>query len=298
MKRLTCEMCGGTDLVKQDGIFVCQHCGTKYSVEEAKKMMIEGTVDVTGTGKYTITCDMGGVKGFQNVGYFTAADDTGITFEIDSITLNGKYNIAVAAELTNTREWADGLRNIWNGFSDGDEVYADDAAVLKYVKADDAIELFAAEGRGNVTDNAPLVEKPLAFLARVRGTGSIEVHLDEPAGTLLTSITFDSPDSFINVYSDPISRIGGTHDLYFVYADRGISMQSWIFAESGEAAQRLSGDVNADGVFDLTDLVRLQKWIADVPGTKLDDWKAADLYEDDRLDILDLCRMKHGLIHG
>ncbi|MCF0177942.1 MAG: hypothetical protein HUJ90_04885 [Bacteroidales bacterium] len=42
-------MCGSTDLVKQDGMFVCQACGCKYSVEEAKKMMIEGTVDVTGS---------------------------------------------------------------------------------------------------------------------------------------------------------------------------------------------------------------------------------------------------------
>ena len=49
MKRLTCEMCGGTDLIKQDGVFVCQNCGMKYSVEDAKKMMIEGTVDVKGT---------------------------------------------------------------------------------------------------------------------------------------------------------------------------------------------------------------------------------------------------------
>lgn len=49
MKRLTCEMCGSTDLIKQDGVFVCQHCGTKYSTEEAKKMMIEGTVDVSGS---------------------------------------------------------------------------------------------------------------------------------------------------------------------------------------------------------------------------------------------------------
>lgn len=49
MKQLTCEMCGGTDLMKQDGAFVCQNCGMKYSVEEAKKMMIEGTVDVQGT---------------------------------------------------------------------------------------------------------------------------------------------------------------------------------------------------------------------------------------------------------
>ena len=49
MKQLTCEMCGSTELLKQDGVFVCQNCGCKYSVEEAKKMMIEGTVDVTGT---------------------------------------------------------------------------------------------------------------------------------------------------------------------------------------------------------------------------------------------------------
>lgn len=48
MKQLTCEMCGSTDLMKQDGVFVCQTCGTKYSVEEAKKMMVEvdGTVEV------------------------------------------------------------------------------------------------------------------------------------------------------------------------------------------------------------------------------------------------------------
>lgn len=51
MKQLACEMCGGTDILKQDGVFVCQHCKTKYSVEEAKKMMIEGTVEVQGTVK-------------------------------------------------------------------------------------------------------------------------------------------------------------------------------------------------------------------------------------------------------
>ena len=41
MKRLVCEMCGGTDLIKQDGVFVCQSCGCKYSVEEARKMLKE-----------------------------------------------------------------------------------------------------------------------------------------------------------------------------------------------------------------------------------------------------------------
>ena len=44
-------MCGSTELLKQDGVFVCQNCGTKYSVEEARKMMVEGTVEVAGTVK-------------------------------------------------------------------------------------------------------------------------------------------------------------------------------------------------------------------------------------------------------
>ena len=36
MKQLTCEMCGSTDMAKQDGFFVCQTCGMKYSAELAK----------------------------------------------------------------------------------------------------------------------------------------------------------------------------------------------------------------------------------------------------------------------
>lgn len=49
MKQLICEMCGSNDLIKQEGVFVCQTCGCKYSLEEAKKMMIEGNVDVSGS---------------------------------------------------------------------------------------------------------------------------------------------------------------------------------------------------------------------------------------------------------
>lgn len=58
MKQLKCEMCGSADLLKQDGVFVCQSCGTKYSVEDAKKMMVEGTVDVQGTVKVDSSEDL------------------------------------------------------------------------------------------------------------------------------------------------------------------------------------------------------------------------------------------------
>lgn len=45
MKAIVCEMCGSQNLVKQDGMYVCQSCGTKYSPEDAKKLM----VDVSGS---------------------------------------------------------------------------------------------------------------------------------------------------------------------------------------------------------------------------------------------------------
>ena len=65
MKQLTCDMCGGTDLIKQDGMFICQTCGTKYSVEEAKKMMIEGNVDVSGS---TVKVDnTGNIENYYNI---------------------------------------------------------------------------------------------------------------------------------------------------------------------------------------------------------------------------------------
>lgn len=42
-------MCGSTDIVRQNGVFVCQSCGTKYSVEDAKRMIVKGKVDVSGS---------------------------------------------------------------------------------------------------------------------------------------------------------------------------------------------------------------------------------------------------------
>ena len=46
MKRLTCELCNSTNLIKTDGVFVCQSCGCKYTVEEAKKLMVDDGVEV------------------------------------------------------------------------------------------------------------------------------------------------------------------------------------------------------------------------------------------------------------
>lgn len=44
MNAIMCELCGSNDVVKQGEYFVCQHCGTKYSLEDAKKLI--GTVKI------------------------------------------------------------------------------------------------------------------------------------------------------------------------------------------------------------------------------------------------------------
>ena len=59
-----------------------------------------------------------------------------------------------------------------------------------------------------------------------------------------------------------------------------------------------NGDVNSDGVFNIADVVLLQKWLLAVPDTHLENWKAADLCEDNRLDVFDLCLMRRLLIDG
>ncbi len=91
MKQLICEMCGGTDLIKQDGAFVCQNCGMKYSVEEAKKMMIEGTVDVQGTVKVDNTAFV--EKYLSNARRAKAKEDWGET--------NKYYNMVEQNDPTN-----------------------------------------------------------------------------------------------------------------------------------------------------------------------------------------------------
>ena len=60
--------------------------------------------------------------------------------------------------------------------------------------------------------------------------------------------------------------------------------------------QNIMGDVNADGVFNIADVILFQKWLLAVPNTHLADWKMADFCKDDRLNVFDFCLMKKALL--
>lgn len=94
-------------------------------------------------------------------------------------------------------------------------------------------------------------------------------------------------------------------DVYEISVENGANICQWEYwggdgqkfiLEPAAPKKAVIGDVNADGTFNVADVVLLQKWLIAVPDTELTDWKAADLYEDDRLDVFDLCMIKQILI--
>lgn len=109
------------------------------------------------------------------------------------------------------------------------------------------------------------------------------------------------------------SAIGSAYDstenhgyLYFLRTDGSIwkynlDTKQWQEASVGTnqivVPQKIRGDVNADGKFNISDVVLLQKWILALNATNLPDWKAADLNNDDRLNSADLAIMKRELIN-
>lgn len=68
--------------------------------------------------------------------------------------------------------------------------------------------------------------------------------------------------------------------------------------QPGDDTDYYEGDVNNNGQLDVGDVVLFQKWILDVPGTYLPNWRAADLYHDNVLDAFDLCLLKRKLLSG
>ena len=95
------------------------------------------------------------------------------------------------------------------------------------------------------------------------------------------------------------SKKDGDTTIYTAsFANKHFTTQT-VKVKDGTVVQELaSGDSNGDGEFNISDVVILQKWLLAVPDTQFADWRAANFYPDDRLDVFDLCLMKRALIYG
>ena len=90
----------------------------------------------------------------------------------------------------------------------------------------------------NVVFSDTGTQDKLRFIAEVKGSGRIEVRLGSADGELLTSLDFDSPDAFTDVFSKDVSSVSGTKDLYFVYSDKEIIMKLWQFDGAKQAEKK------------------------------------------------------------
>ncbi len=64
------------------------------------------------------------------------------------------------------------------------------------------------------------------------------------------------------------------------------------------SAAGISGDMNSDGKFDVSDAVVMQKWLLGMPDAVITDWQAGDMNNDGSLDVFDFCIMKRKLVEA
>lgn len=86
----------------------------------------------------------------------------------------------------------------------------------------------------------------------------------------------------------------------------GDNLEIWIYDPTFENKKldiievtpksKVKGDCNNDGKFNISDVVMLQRWLLN-SSTELTNWRVADLCEDGKLDVFDLCLVKHKLIY-
>lgn len=94
---------------------------------------------------------------------------------------------------------------------------------------------------------------------------------------------------------------GSESDWSAIEIDNSMDMNSCltkanVHYNSEGIVKQILGDVNEDGVFSVADVLLFQKWLLAVPDANLANWKAADLCQDNVLNVFDLCLMKKMLL--
>lgn len=139
---------------------------------------------------------------------------------------------------------------------------------------------------------------------------SFEAGADMTVYIALDSRVTNTPE-WLTDYTETDMTIKNSKNVIFrLYAKTVKSGETVFLGENGQisgcvnysvfaaeaAPEYISGDVNADGIFNVTDVVTLQKWLMRIPDSFVSDSDAADLCRDGCIDVFDLCVMKKKLI--
>ena len=66
------------------------------------------------------------------------------------------------------------------------------------------------------------------FTAMVKGSGRVEIHLDDMSNPSCAAIEFEN-NEYRGVYSNLTETVSGVHDMYIMFTDEGICLDKWQF---------------------------------------------------------------------
>ncbi len=139
-------------------------------------------------------------------------------------------------------------------------------------------------GYGTVSPENPHHRPSMAKGTAMKGmlVGGVNSNLEDPAAKAYLATAADA-----KCYVDH-SESYSTNEITIYWNSPLIYL---ITLTESEGSDVLKGDVNSDGCTDLIDILRLQKWLAAVPNINIES-TAADLTDDNRVDIFDLVKLK------
>ena len=192
---------------------------------------------------------------------------------------------------------------------DGMMQYQDEETGMWYnvIDHDGTLKSSGSKGNYNLPESSGTALIAYAMLKSYAG-GYIdgiycEAGLRAFNGTVRTQL---AGDSLQNIYIS--SGVGTTPESYLtngyrVNEAKGVGPLMMAACFAGSAAERrygplpeVQGDVDADGVLQISDMVLLQKWLLAVPHTYLPNRNAADIHADGKLNGCDLTLLKRLLL--
>ncbi len=117
--------------------------------------------------------------------------------------------------------------------------YVENSGSVMFTSADIGYEKIAnpparsmAEGAWIYVRGADFGSGATGFAASVKGKGRMEVRFDDVYSEPAAFIEFDCTE-FTDVVSDGIAKdIIGEHDIYFVFSDKDMKFESWVFTKA------------------------------------------------------------------
>ena len=175
VKQITCEICGGKNIIKRDGAYVCADCGIKYTADEIKKLLSNAPDDAPACSELPLE-DSDSTQNNPSVDRENP-DKTNHKSKIPLVAVmacvciallvvvfkivipNVRYNNAVS--LMNDGKYEDAIAafEALDGYKDStDKIDECNLGVLKKVKIGDSIEFGSYEQDNDTTNGKDSIE--------------------------------------------------------------------------------------------------------------------------------------------